>query len=176
MIKIGKCFFARFMKTDMPIRIEAIDAIGGWQARSLTHGRVVFIKNESQILRECSEDDLIELAKTVIPHRRSKRQPLTQQLATETQQVAPIRKVKVKRPKVQEYSLTLIESAYRILREARKPLNCQEIVDRAMRKRFHRSSGATPQNTLNAALATEIKVKGDKSRFVKIGRGLFSVR
>jgi len=176
MIKIGKCYVARFTKSDMPMRIETVNANGHWQARSLTHGRIVFIKNESQILRECNDADLLEIAKTVVPNRRSKRQPPTQQLPTETPQVAPVRKVKAKRPKVPEYSLTLLEAAYRVLREGKKSLTCQEIVDRAARKKLHRSSGATPQNTLNAALATEIKTKGDQPRFVKVGRGLFAAK
>jgi hypothetical protein len=176
MIKIGNCYVARFTKTDMPIRIEAVDTKGDWKARSLTHGRIVFVKSESQIVRECNETDLLELAKTVVPNRRSKRQPPAPTLATETQQAAPVCKVKVKRPKVPEYSLTLIEAAYRVLKEAKKPLTCQEIIDRTFKKKLHRSSGATPQNTLNAALATEIKTKGEKSRFVKVGRGLFAVR
>jgi hypothetical protein len=175
MIKIGQCYVARFTKSDMPIRIEAVDAKGGWRARSLTHGRIVFVKNESQILRECSDADLLELAKTVVPNRRSKRQPPTQQLPTETPQIARVRKAKAKRPKVSEYSLTLLEAAYRVLREAKKPLTCQDIVDRAFKKKLHRSSGDTPQNTLNAALATEIKTKGEKSRYVKVGRAPFAV-
>ena len=176
MLKIGQCYVARFTKSDMPIRIEAIEAKDGWRARSLTHGRIVFVKNESQILRECSDADLLELAKTVVPNRRSKRQPPASTLATETPQAAPVRKAKAKRPKVPEFSLTLLEAAYRVLREAKKPLTCQDIVDRAVKKKLHRSSGETPQNTLNAALATEIKTKGEKSRFVKVGRGLFAVK
>jgi len=176
MIKIGKCYVARFTKADMPVRIEAVEGNGDWKARSLTHGRIVFVKNESQILRECSESDLLDLAKTVVPNRRSKRQPPMQQLATETPQAGPVRKAKAKRQRVPEYSLTLLEAAYRILREAKKPLTCQNIVDRAFKKKLHRSSGATPQNTLNAALATEIKTKGEHARFVKVGRGLFSVK
>ena len=176
MVKIGKCYVARFTKADMPVRIEVVDAKGGWQARSLTHGRIVFVKNESQILRECSDADLLELAKTVTPNRRSKRQAPPPILRTETPQAAPVRKAKAKRPRVPEYGLTLLDAAYRVLKEAKKPLSCQEIVDRAFKKKLHRSSGATPQNTLNAALATEIKTKGEKSRFVKVGRGLFSIK
>ena len=40
MIKIGNCYIARVSKSEMPIRIEAVDTKGGWQARSLTHGRI----------------------------------------------------------------------------------------------------------------------------------------
>jgi len=175
-IKIGQCYIASFTKTEMPIRIESREANGSWKARSLTHGRIVFVKSESQLIRECNGHDLAEYAKTVVPNRRSKRQPPTPVLATETPLAAPVRKVKVKRQNVPEFSLTLLEAAYRVLCEAKKPLSCQEIVDRAIKRKFWRSSGATPANTLNAALATEIKSKKENARFVKVGRGLFAAR
>jgi len=177
-IKIGSCYIASFAKTDMPIRIESCEANGSWKARSLTHGRIVFVKSDSQLIRECSGSDLAELAKTVVPNRRSKRQapPPTPVLATESPQVARVCVAKAKRQRIPEFSLTLLEAAYHVLKEAKKPLTCHEIIYRAVKKKLHRSSGETPQNTLNAALATEIKNKGEKSRFVKVGRGLFAAR
>ena len=172
MIKIGHCYIARFAKKDMFIRIEAVDPKGGWKARSLKHGRILIVKSESQILQECSDSDLQEYAKMVIPNRRSKRQPPTP--VSVTPLAAHVRKAK--RPQVPEFGLTLIEAAYRVLREAKKPLNCHEIVDRAFKKKYHRSHGATPANTLNAALANDIQSKGNQTRFAKVGRGLFSAR
>jgi hypothetical protein len=94
MLKIGACYIARFTKANMPIRIEAVAAKGGWQARSLMHGRIVIVKNESQVLRECSESDLAAFAKMIVPNRRSKRQPLPPVPATESPHVAPVCKVK----------------------------------------------------------------------------------
>ena len=177
-IKIGNCYTARFTKADMPIRIESLEENGHWKARSLTHGRIVFVKNDSQLIRECNADDLVEYAKTVVPNRRSKRQPPTLMpvSTTETPQVARVRKVKTKRHKVQEYSLNALDAAQRVLREAKKPLTCQEIVDRAIRRKLWRTEGATPQNSLNAAMARDIKANGKESRFVKTGRGLFAAR
>jgi len=177
MIKIGQCYIARFPKNEMPIRIESRETNGSWKARSLTHGRIVFVKNESLLVRECSGNDLVELAKTVVPNRRSKRQaPPTHTLATDTPQVARVRVVKAKRQRIPEFSLTLLEAAHRILREARKPLSCQQIIDRMIKRKFWRTEGATPQNTLNAAMARDISANGVKSRFIKTGRGLFAAR
>ena len=177
-IKIGQCYIARFTKTDMPVRMESLEVSGYWKARSLTHGRIVFVKSESQLIREYNGNDLAEYAKTVTPNRRSKRQAPTPTpvLATETPQVAPVRKTKAKRQRIPEFGLTLLDAAYRVLREAKRPLSCQEIIGRAFKKKLHRSSGATPQNSLNAVLANEIKTKGDQARFVKVGRGLFVAR
>ena len=157
----------------MPVRIESVNEHGHWQARSLTHGRIVVVKSESQLIRECDSSDLAKYAKTVTPNRRSKRQPPTLKMATETPQVAPVRKTKAKRQRIPEFGLTLLEAAYRVLREAKKPLSCKEIVDRTFKKKLHRSNGSTPQNTVNCAIANEIKTKGDQARFVKVGRGLF---
>ena len=176
MIKIGTCYVARFAKTDMPVRMESIESDGTWKARSLTHGRLVVVKNESQLIRECNDNDLAEFAKTVVPNRRSKRQPPPPVSATETPHVARVAKVKTKRQSIQEYSLNALDAAIRVLREAKKPLTCQEIVEWAVKKKYWRTKGATPQNSLNAAIARDIKAKGEKSRFVKTGRGLFAVR
>jgi len=178
MIKIGNCYIAGFTKSEMPVRIESLEVNGCWKARSLTHGRIVFVKSESQLIRECNGDDLAEYAKTVVPNRRSKRQQPTSTpvLTVETPQVARVRKVKTKRQRIQEYSLNALDAAYRVLREAKKSLTCQEMVDRAIRRKFWRTEGATPQNSLNAAIARDIKANGKESRFIKTGRGLFAAR
>ena len=176
MLKIGCCYIAKFTKIEMPIRIESLETNGTWRARSLIHGRIVFVKNESQILRECKESDLVEYAKTVTPNRRSRKQkPVTNMppIATET---ASVRKPKPKRASVPEFSMTMLDAAYRVLRESKKPLTCQEITDLVFKKKYARSNGATPANTLNAAIGREIKAKDTDSRFVKVGRGLFTAR
>ena len=177
-IKIGNCYIARLTKADMPIRIESLEANGHWKARSLTHGRIIFVKSDTQLICECNTDDLAEYAKTVVPNRRSKRQAPTPTpvLAVETPQVARVRKVKAKQQRIAEYSLNALDAAYRVLREAKKPLTCQEIVDRAAKRKLHRSSGATPANTLNGAMTREAKSKGENARFIRVGRGLFAAR
>jgi len=175
-IKIGQCYIAKFTKQEMPVRIESQKENGDWKARSLTHGRIVFVKNETQLIHECNESDLVEYAKTVVPNRRSKKQTPSPVLAIETPHVARVRKVKPKRQRIPEFGLTLVEAAYRVLREAKRPLSCQEIVSRAIQCKYWRSSGATPQNSLNATLMRIIKKDGENARFIRVGRGLFTAR
>ena len=191
MIKIAQCYIVRFTKIEMPVRIESLETNGTWKARSLTHGRIVFVKNESQILRECSEQDLLELAKTVAPNRRQRstldrrwscrsEEKVTLPMVAcqlETTPVTPRdRKPKVKRPSVPEFTMTALDAAHRVLSESKKSLTSQEIVDQAFKKKYHRSSGATPSNTINAAMIREIKKLGENARFVKTGRGTFTAR
>ncbi len=178
MLKIGSCYIARFTKTEMPVRIESQNENGVWLTRSLTHGRVVFVRSESQFLRECSDNDFSELAKTVTPNRRSKRQKPapTRQMPVETPVAAIQRKPVKRQPNVPEFGLSFVEAAYRVLRESKRPLTSQEIVDQALKKKLHRSEGATPDKTINAALGRIIKKDGEQSRFIKVGRGLFTAR
>ena len=160
----------------IPFRIESFEANGTWKARSLTHGRIVFVKSESQIVRECKENDLVEYAKTVTPNRRSRKQKPVSNMPPIATETASVYKPKPKRPSVPEFSMTMLDAAYRVLRESKKPLTCQTIVDQAFKKKYHRSSGCTPANTINAAIIREIVRLGDKARFVKVGRGLFTAR
>ena len=176
MLKIGCCYVVKFTKIEMPVRIESLETDGTWKARSLIHGRIVFVKSEAQILRECNEQDLLELAKTVMPNRRSRKQATIQKLPVEPPVAANERKPKATRPSVSEFSMTMLDAAHRVLQESKKPLASQAIVDLAFKKKYARSNGATPSNTLNAAIIREIGRLGDKARFAKVGRGLFTAR
>ncbi len=71
--------------------------------------------------------------------------------------------------------LSGLDAAAQVLADAGAPMNCKALID-AMAERGLWSSpnGKTPANTLYAAIAREIKVKGSDSRFAKGERGMFS--
>ena len=55
-------------------------------------------------------------------------------------------------------------------------MSCLEMIEEMDRKKYWTSpNGATPQATLYAAIAREIKVKGKDARFVKSDRGRFAI-
>jgi hypothetical protein len=68
-----------------------------------------------------------------------------------------------------------LSAAVRVLEEACEPLNCKTIVERILQKGYWTTSGKTPEATINAAIAREIKAKGDTSRFCQVQRGLFAL-
>jgi hypothetical protein len=68
-----------------------------------------------------------------------------------------------------------LNAAARVLTEAGEPLNCKIIVERMLQQGYWTTNGKTPEATLNAAIAREIKIKGDTSRFRKVQRGLFTL-
>jgi hypothetical protein len=84
------------------------------------------------------------------------------------------KKTKAAKPKG-ERKLGCLGAAVKVLREAGKPMNCQEIVNKALAKGYWQTKGQTPHSTLYAAIIREIAAKGDKARFRKTDRGLFEL-
>ena len=73
--------------------------------------------------------------------------------------------------------LSLKAAGERVLSESAVPMNCRAIVEAAAAAGYWVSPGGlTPEATLQTAIITEIKKNGDASRFVKVGRGLFTVK
>ena len=68
------------------------------------------------------------------------------------------------------------EAIIRVLREAQKPLDYSEISERILTQGYYESSGATPNNTVNARITYSIKHDGDSSPFIKISRGVFGLK
>ena len=70
-----------------------------------------------------------------------------------------------------------LNAAARLLAEAPEPLGTKAMIEQMAAKGLWTSPGGkTPAATLHAAIIREIKDKGDASRFVKTGRGLFAAK
>lgn len=67
-----------------------------------------------------------------------------------------------------------LDAAARVLAQARKPLNCSEMMEAIREKGLWKSGGKTPEATLYAAIIREIGAKGREARFKKVERGLFA--
>jgi restriction system protein len=72
--------------------------------------------------------------------------------------------------------MILIDAAEIILDEAGKPLHYQEITKRILQKELWQTEGLTPEATLNARIAMDIKVRGEHSRFQRIAPGVFALQ
>ena len=69
-----------------------------------------------------------------------------------------------------------LDAAAKVLGESKTPLNCPAIIEAVFKAGYWTSNGKTPAATIHTAIITEIAKKGDKSRFEKVGRGLFTVK
>jgi restriction system protein len=69
-----------------------------------------------------------------------------------------------------------LDASERILKEAGQPLHYKVITARIIKNKLWQSEGKTPEQTVNARLAVDIKKKGNNSRFIRIGPGIFGLR
>lgn len=181
-IKLGQCYMSQFSKVELPVRIERINPTGGWTARALTHGRMVQVKNESQILYRLTDDEVRGIAQGVIPNRRSAIQGAVfreQTVGTTGESAEVITFKKVKRQPIQKIilieRLNILDAAGRVLTEMKKPMTTREIIIVAKEKQYWVFDAATPWATLHAALSRDIQSNAN-SRFAKRERGRFELR
>jgi hypothetical protein len=74
-----------------------------------------------------------------------------------------------------EKKLSALDAAAKVLAEAGRPLNAQEMIAAMADKGYWTSPGGkTPAATIYAAIISEIKKKGADARFVKTERGKFA--
>jgi hypothetical protein len=83
---------------------------------------------------------------------------------------------KSKKPKAAKKPSAL-DSAARVLGEAKQPMTTKEIVEAMAAKGYWTSpEGKTPDRTLYSAIAREILKKGKAARFKKVEKGKFALR
>lgn len=68
------------------------------------------------------------------------------------------------------------EAIKRVLREADTALHYTEISEQILARGYYATDGATPAATVNAQLASSIKHDGEKSPFIRVGKGIFTLR
>jgi len=67
-----------------------------------------------------------------------------------------------------------LDAAAQVLKDAKQPMRCRDIVQTMLDKGMWTTSGKTPHATIYAAILREIQTKGEKARFKKTDRGLFT--
>ncbi len=70
---------------------------------------------------------------------------------------------------------TALGAAYLVLKDAGEPLTAKQITEEMLRRGLWVTRGKTPDATVNARIAVDIKAKGSWSRFRRVRPGLFAV-
>jgi hypothetical protein len=68
-----------------------------------------------------------------------------------------------------------LDAAIEILKDAKEPLTCKEIVRRMFERKIWETSGRTPGATLSASMQRETAKRGKESRFRRAERGLYEL-
>lgn len=64
----------------------------------------------------------------------------------------------------------------RVLSESDSPLHYTDISEQILSRGYYETDGATPAATVNAQIASSIKHDGEKSPFVRVGKGIFALK
>lgn len=168
-IKVGSVYDIKVGNNTSAVRIMKPLASGGWEAVTLTTQKTLVIKSASRIVGPHNpKADKQPKARKTPNTGKPGPQGAKQRAAKVLDQISvPLDK-----------RLSALDAAAKVLAEAKEPLNCKQMIEAMMAKDYWQPSqgGKTPANTLHAAIGTEIKKKGDQSRFEKVGRGLFGLR
>lgn len=159
-VKIGGTYAAKVTNKVVPVRIDAENARGGWDATNEATGKKVRIKSAQRL-----------------------RGPWPKKAAKATQEAkkTPGRDTgEPGEPSAKPKRLSILDAAAKVLAErdaADGPLSCSLMVERMRAQGYWepRQGGKTPANTLYSAILREIKTKGEDSRFDKVERGKFSL-
>jgi hypothetical protein len=68
------------------------------------------------------------------------------------------------------------EAIKKVLAESESPLHYTEISEQILSRGYYETEGATPAATVSAQLTSSIKHDGDKSPFIRVGKGIFALR
>jgi len=188
-VKIGQCYMAKVTDSVVPVRIDAENAHGGWDAKNIATGRKVRIKSAQRLRRKCTQADLAGL-KRPTPKQRTKAAPgaTTRPTAATDAKSAKKATQKAPAPKGRDTGQTVakeakpekpkrisgLTAAFMVLVDAGAELSVKTIVETAAKKGWWKSNAATPAATIYAAMIREIATKGAKSRFKRgTKRGTF---
>ncbi|MCK4603010.1 MAG: winged helix-turn-helix domain-containing protein, partial [Phycisphaerae bacterium] len=170
----GKVYSAKVTGKMVPVRIDAVNPHGGWEATNLVTKKRIFIKS-AQRLRglaatwpgKATTPEAKPAAKVATPAKKSAK-AAKDATTTKKADTGERRGDGAKRP-------SGLDAAAKVLTEADGPLGCKEIVERALAKGYWKTNGKTPTATIYAAIIREIAAKGDASRFHKVERGKFTL-
>lgn len=68
-----------------------------------------------------------------------------------------------------------LDAAAQVLKDAKQPMRCKDIVQTMLDKGLWKTGGKTPHATIYAAIHREIQTKGSDARFRKVERGRFTL-
>lgn len=64
----------------------------------------------------------------------------------------------------------------RVLGESASPLHYTDISEQILSRGYYETDGATPAATVNAQISSSIKHDGEKSPFIRVGKGIFALK
>ncbi len=171
-VRVGGVYTAKVSDKLLPVRIDAENRHGGWDATNLATGKKVRIKTARRLRGPAPETDSTPDSATTSPTGPKGGKKRT---AGATKAKGTKATTRTKQGEAKAKRTSALDAAAQVLAEAGEPMSAGEIIAAAEQKGYWRSpTGKTPDRTLYAAIAREIATKGKDSRFRKTERGKFA--
>ncbi len=174
-ITIGGVYSAKITDKVVPVRIDAENKNGGWDATNIHTNRKVRIKSAQKLRSRITvppNDDEPTSAKQPVKKRLTAAERKTARSTDGGKKAKATPKAK---PAAKPKKLSLIDAAVQVLGESKEPMNCKQIVEQVTAKKLWSSNAATPWATLYSAILRETQNKGEDARFTKVERGRFTL-
>ncbi len=201
-VKVGGVYLAKVTNKVVPVKITSENPSGGYHGLNLKTGKTIKLKSAQRLRGPATWPAKPTQTKSVATKLKSPKKIITKAEYEAEAKVELAAKDTTKpneatkdttsaekrdtgqpaatggKPGENTKPLSLIKAAVCVLEACERPLNCKEIVTKAMDAKIWqpRNGGLTPANTLSAAMRREIKTKGDASRFTQVERGKFSIK
>ena len=189
-IKIGGTYLAKVTDRVVPIRIDAENRHGGWDATNLVTNKQIRIKSAQRLRgpadKKSAKTEPAEpkIAKAVAKAQEQDAAANAHAVAPDSAPVkTPDKENKTARPKVAKQpkepkadkGLSCLDAAAQVLKDAGEPMQCKAMIDAMFTAKLWSSDAPTPHATLYSAILREITTKGSESRFKKTERGHFAL-
>lgn len=161
-IQIGLSYEIQSGKKTFVARVRTMDPKTGSFVCVKEDGSETSVKDANRFLRELTPDKADKTPTQAASRKRTAKVEPKGDLADEPQDGAPTRRK------------SAVDMAHEILTEAGTPMTVPDIVAIGSTREGWNLKGSTPVATLNASIVTEIKKKGDLSRFVRTERGKYA--
>ena len=159
-ITVGTVAIVKIGRNEVEVTVTEITA-NGWKVKSMTTGREFEVKRIERIVTEPVADAAAEA-----PSVETEVETSTA-AETEAEDDAPNPAPESCNDQCPEKKLSLLNAAAQVLAACRAPMNCKELVTKAVEMGLWTPTGAkTPEQTLYSGIFREIK-SGAESRFKK---------
>ena len=161
-ITVGTVAIVKVGRNEVEVTVTEVTATG-WKVKSQTTGREFEVRRIERIVTEPAEETEAAEPETAAPETAAPAEPETEEDEANTVNPAP-ESGSGPRP---EKKLSLLNAAAKVLAACRTPMNCKEIIAKAVEMGLWTPTGAkTPEQTLYSGIFREIKTT-EEPRFRK---------
>ena len=163
-VHIGETYLVKIGGNKVEVTITKELEQGGWEVATVKTGKTIRIKSPERFVKQNAQDDDVaaKVEETTTPTTSAKERDTGETSATSGEEGGK--------------PMTLLTAAAHVLANSNgEQMSCATIVNLVVSQGlWKKGKGKTPANTLHAAIAREIRVKGEAARFQKTERGKFA--